>query len=264
MTTTFETISVDFDEKLGIGYLTLDRPDSLNALNQQLRKDIISGLKYLESKNVEEKGVLLRAVVIEGAGSNFCAGADINEFSDRTAGDSSSRSHYKFIREFPAPVIAKIRGYCLGGGLETALSCDFRFANEEAQFGLPEVDLGLIPGAGGVPLVSELANPTSAKKLAMTGEYISAEDAEEIGILTDVYGEDFNEKVSDFVKTIAEKPPLAIQAVKRSTEAVADMNLEAAIEYDARQFEPLLNTDDHERGVRGFSEDDFTPEFRGR
>jgi len=116
--------------------------------------------------------------------------------------------------DFPAPVIAKITGYCLGGGLETAMSCDFRFAAEDAKLGLPEVDLGIIPGAGGVQFISELANPAAAKEI-MTGDHISAARAEELGIVNRV-PDDIDAETQEFAEKIASKPPLAIQAIKES------------------------------------------------
>lgn len=264
MPTKYETTKVEFDTETGVGYLTLNRPDALNALSSQLRSDIVAGLKELETKNSDTDGIALRAVVMEGAGKNFCAGADINEFSDTSAGDQSDRSHHESIRNFPVPVIAKIRGYCLGGGLETALSCDFRIAHEEAQLGLPEVNLGIIPGAGGVQLLSELASPAVAKEIAMTGEHICAERARELGIVREVYGTGFNDAVEEFAETIASKPPLAIQAIKRSAAIASQTGLEEGIEYDRQQFKPLLSTEDHEEGARGFAEDDYEPVFKGR
>jgi len=104
--------------------------------------------------------------------------------------------------DFPAPVIAKITGYCLGGGLETAMSCDFRFAAEDAKLGLPEVDLGIIPGAGGVQFISELANPAAAKEIAMTGDHISAARAEELGIVNRV-PDDIDAETQEFAEKIA-------------------------------------------------------------
>ena len=148
---------------------TID-PDALNALNDQLLSDVVEGLRRLESNN-DSEGVALRAVVIEGAGDKaFSAGADVSGFSEGSAGGTSARSTGRFIREFPAPVIAKVQGYCLGGGFETALACDFRFASADSTFGLPEVDLGLLPGAGGVQYVARLASEAVAKEFAMTGE----------------------------------------------------------------------------------------------
>lgn len=259
-----DTTVVEFDAETGVGHLTLNRPDALNALSAQLREDIIAGLRKLEAQNEDADGVALRAVVVEGAEGNFCAGADINEFSDESAGASSERDHYKFIREFPVPVIAKIRGYCLGGGLETAMSCDIRIAHEDARVGLPEVDLGIIPGAGGVQLISRLANPAAAMEIAMTGDHIGAERAADLGLVNRVYGDDLDDEVEAFAETLASKPPLAIQSIKDSARTATQTSLEEGIAYDNKLFEPLLATDDHEEGARGFAEDDYEPEFKGR
>ncbi|ELY50402.1 enoyl-CoA hydratase/isomerase family protein [Natronolimnohabitans innermongolicus] len=261
MQESLDTTTVAFDEDTGVGRVTLNRPDALNALSGQLRDDIIESLRLLEDQNDEE--IALRVVVLEGAEGNFCAGADITEFDDAAAGASSSRDHYRFIRDFPAPVIAKIEGYCLGGGLETAMACDFRFADEDARLGLPEVDLGIIPGAGGVQYIAKLANPAAAKEIAMTGEHISASRAKELGIVNRV-PDDVEETTQEFAETIASKPPLAIQAIKDSARMATQSTLEEGIEYDNTVFEPLLATEDHEEGARAFAEDDYEPEFKGR
>lgn len=264
MQETFETTTVEFDEESGVGHLTLNRPGALNALSNQLRADLIAGLKRLEAENEAADGVALRAVIIEGAEGNFCAGADITEFSDDAAGANSARDHYQFITEFPVPVIAKIRGYCLGGGLETAMSCDFRFAHEDARFGLPEVDLGIIPGAGGVQFISRLNNPSVAMEIAMTGEHIPAERAVDLGIANRVYGDDLDDETQAFAEEIASKPPLAIQAIKDAATVATEVGLREGRKYDRRLMEPLFGTEDFKKGARAFAEDDYEPEFKGR
>ncbi|WP_222912855.1 enoyl-CoA hydratase/isomerase family protein [Natrinema sp. SYSU A 869] len=263
MRETLETTVVEFTPETGIGHITLNRPDALNALSDQLRADLIEGLRLLESENEDQDGIALRAVIVEGADGNFCAGADITEFSESNPGASSERHHYEFIMEFPVPVIAKIRGYCLGGGLETAMACDFRFADEDARFGLPEVDLGIVPGAGGVQFISRLANPAAAKEIAMTGEHISADRARDLGIVTRV-PDNLDEATRDFAETIASKPPLSIQAIKESGNIATQTGLREGRQYDRRLFERLLETADHEEGAKAFAEDDYEPEFRGR
>ena len=259
-----ETTIVEFDESTGVGHLTLNRPDALNALSGQLREDIVEGLRLLEAQNDEADGIALRAVVVEGAEGNFCAGADVNEFEDASPGATSERNHYEFLREFPVPIVAKIRGYCLGGGLETAMSCDFRIAHEDARIGLPEVNLGLLPGAGGVQMLSRLATPAAAMEVAMTGEHLPAERARELGIVNRVYGDDLDEAVDEFAETIAAKPPLAIQAIRESARKATQVGLEEGIDFDRTQFDLLLQTEDHEKGARAFAEDDYEPEFKGR
>lgn len=258
----FENVTVSFDEDTGVGYLTMDRPEALNALNGQLTSDIVAGLRELNAIN--EDTVDMRVVVLEGTEGNFSVGADINEFGDAGPATQVDRGHYQFIKDYPLPIIAKIRGYCLGGGLETAMSCDFRIAHEDARFGLPEVDLGLIPGAGGVQFISRLANPSVAKEIAMTGDHITADRAKEIGIANHVHGDDLDEAVDEFAETIASKPPLSIQAIKESGNLATEVGLEEGLTYDRQLFAPLLGTEDFQEGARAFAEDDYEPEFKGR
>lgn len=263
-----ENTIVEFDEETNVGHITLNRPEKLNTLSPGLSRDIREGLKLLEEQNEDADGVALRAVVIEGAGEKaFCAGADVTSFEDRSPGAESERGHYQFIREFPAPVIAKIQGYCLGGGLETAMSCDFRIAAEDAQLGLPEVDLGIIPGAGGVQFIAEAINASVAKEVAMLGRdgFLSGEEAAEYGLVNSAHDDDaLDDAAADFAEEIAAKPPLAIQAIKRSGNMAVQVGLEEGLEYDGQQFAPLLGTEDAEEGMRAFADDDYEPEFKGR
>nr|WP_273737498.1 enoyl-CoA hydratase-related protein [Natrinema soli] len=261
----FETVSTEYDAETGIGSLTLDRPDALNTLNGQLKDDIVSGLKALDAQNEGEDGVALRAVVMEGAGDRaFCAGADVGGFEDKSAGERSGQSPYELVKEFPAPVIAKIQGYCLGGGLEMAFACDFRFASADSTFGLPETGLGIIPGAGGIQYVSRLASPAVAKELVMTAEHFSAERAADEGLIHDVHdAADLDEEVQNFAESIATQAPLALQATKKSVAMTMETGLDAGLESDRNRSESLIGTHDAEEGMQAFSED-REPEFEGR
>lgn len=263
MQESFETTEVEFDESTGVGYLTMNRPDALNALSGQLRRDIVAGLTALNDLN--DDGIVMRAVVIDGAGGNFCAGADINEFSEGPPSTSVDRSHGQFIIDYPMPVIAKIRGYCLGGGLETAMACDFRIASEEATIGLPESNLGILPGAGGVQFIARLANASIAKEVAMTGDHYSAEQAAEWDILNHVYPDgDLDDEVDAFAAQLAGQPPLSIQRIKESANVANQTGLKEGREFDRKAFEPLLSTEDFAEGARAFAEDDYEPEFTGK
>jgi enoyl-CoA hydratase/carnithine racemase len=261
-----DTVVVEFDEADGIGTLTLNRPDSLNAMNGQMREDIETGLEALAERDGEAEGVAVRVVIIEGSGERaFCAGADITGFSDASPAAFDAHGMRDSVIEFPAPVVAKIQGYCLGGGLELALACDFRIATESSRLGFPEVDLGLLPGAGGVQYVSRLAGPAVAKELAMTGEHVSGERAAEEGIVNRVHGDEkFDEEVEEFVGTLATKPPLAVRAIKDSGNISVESDLHEGRKYDSRVFATLLETEDHEEGAQAFAEDDYDPEFVGR
>lgn len=266
MTDELDTVLVDFDEERGVATLTLNRPDSLNALNGQMHEDIETGLGLLAEYDDEADGVAVRAVVIEGAGDQaFCAGADVTGFSGVSPATFDPHSMRDSVIEFPAPVIAKIHGYCLGGGLELALACDFRIVAKSSRLGFPEVDLGLLPGAGGIQYITRLAGPSFAKELAMTGEHISAERAANEGVVNNVHpDEDLDMEVDAFVETLTAKPPLAIRAVKDSGNIAVETDLREGRKYDRRIFSTLLETEDHEEGARAFAEDDYEPEFHGR
>lgn len=265
MTRKLDTAIVRFDDSSGVGTLTLNRPESLNALNGQLSQDIVEGLRLVEQENEDSDGVALRAVIIEGAGDRaFCAGADISGFSSSRSGATSTRSMSEVLQNFPAPVIAKIQGYCLGGGLELAFACDFRFASEDSLFGLPEIDLGLIPGGGGAQYITKLAGPGVATEIAMMGKHISATRAKDEGLIHRVYPVDgLDDEVRTFAVDLAEKAPLAIQAIKESIQVAQNTGLTEGRRFDRKVFGRLQNTEDAKEGRTAFAED-REPEFVGR
>lgn len=260
-----EATIVKYDEDTGIGEIIMNRPDSLNALSGELRRDIIASLDLLGAQDANGEGVELRAVILSGAGDRaFCAGADITEFGGGGGGTTTDRSHYESIRTFPAPVIAKVQGYCLGGGFETALSADFRFASEDSTFGLPEIELGFLPGAGGAQFVSKIAGPAVAKELAMTGKHISADRAHEEGLVHDVYSsDDLDEEVWNFAEELANRAPLGVRAIKRSVNLSMEVGLEDGIQYDGESASRLTNTEDFAEGTSAFAEK-RDPEFEGK
>jgi len=266
MRSELDTVIVEFEEGRGVGRITLNRPEKLNAKNAQMGRDVRTALSELGELDDDADGLAVCVVVLEGAGDRaFCAGADIDEFSDSTRQSFTAYGAQEAIRDFPAPVIAKIDGYCLGGGLETALACDLRFGSDRSTFGFPEVDLGLLPGAGGLQYVSRLAGPAVAVELAMTGEHVGAERAAEIGILNDAFpAESFEEAVGAFADRLAGQPPLALRGIKESSRAAVQMNLQEAREFDGQLFGQLLATEDHAEGAKAFQEDDYEPEFTGR
>src|SRR5436190_1998497 len=177
---TYENILLETSNRISI--LTINRPDKRNALNQATRDEMVHALESLE-KSTES-----RVLIITGAGDKaFIAGADINEFEGRTA--LMQREAMKGLRifaaieEFPKPVIAMINGFCLGGGLETALACDIRVAADSAKLGQPEINLGIIPGGGGTQRLTRLVGERNAMEIILTGEAIDAARAKEIGLV---------------------------------------------------------------------------------
>lgn len=260
-----DTVIVEYDEDTGIGRLTLDRPESLNALNEQLMTEIVEGLERLEGTNADAEGVALRAVVIDGAGEKaFCAGADVEGFSSSPTGGTSDRTAAELLREYPAPVIAEIQGFCLGGGWELAFACDFRIASADSTFGLPEVGIGIVPGGGAMQYVSRLANPAVAKELVMTGKHVSANRALEEGLVHEtVEPEELDDRVEEFADELASQAPLAVQAAKDAIDNTMRSGFDAGLEYDNTLAQTLLSTEDAEEGAKAFAED-REPEFVGK
>ncbi|MHB9286951.1 enoyl-CoA hydratase/isomerase family protein [Halobacteriales archaeon Cl-PHB] len=256
--------TVQYDRNTGVGHLTMNRPEALNAFNTQLREDIVEGLRLLEDETAEDGRRALRAVIIEGADETFSVGADVSESSQRERLASSERPHYDFIDDYPVPTIAKIRGYCLGGGLETAMFCDVRFAHEDSQFGLPEVNLGIIPGAGGIQFLSRYATPAVAKELALEGEHFDAKRANDLGLVNRVYGDDLDEQTRTFAETVAAKPPLAVQGILDAGDISTQTSLKEGIAHDMRLVETLFTSEDAEKAMRAFGDDEYEPEFTGR
>jgi enoyl-CoA hydratase/carnithine racemase len=163
--------------------------------------------------------------------------------------------------EIPKPVVAAINGYCLGGGNELILFCDFRLASEKSQFGQPEVNLGLMPGWGGSYMLTKLVGPTLAKEMLLTGKRIKALEAKAASLLTEVYpNEVFEEKVSKFVDRLVEGPPKSIERIKKISNF--DPQLEKYLDLERKMFAELWEYEDLEEGIKAFR-DKRKPEFKG-
>jgi len=262
----FETVLLAHDEERGVATVTLNRPDALNAMNTRIREDLVSAVEELEALDDAAEGVAVRVAVVEGAGDRaFSAGADITEFGGGGPRVGPMSSVQDRIRGFGAPVVAKIDGYCLGGGLELAFGCDFRLASESSRLGLPESNLGILPGAGGAQYISRIAGPGVAKEVAMLGEHLPAERAGDLGLVHRVFDDGaFDEEVAAFVEKLAGQPPLSMRAIKDSVDHGQQVPLREAVAYDRRVFPTLVETEDHAEGARAFAEDDYEPTFEGR
>jgi enoyl-CoA hydratase len=258
---TYENILLETSNRISI--LTINRPDKRNALNQATRDEIVDALASLE-QSAES-----RVLVITGAGDKaFIAGADINEFEGRTA--LMQRDAMKGLRvftaieEFPKPVIAMINGFCLGGGLETALACDIRIASDVAKLGQPEINLGIIPGGGGTQRLTRLVGEGKAMEIILTGEAIDAAHAREIGLVNHVVpAGELRTTVLSLAGRIAEKSPIALRTAKEAVKSAARMNLREGLEREMDLFCLTFGSEDKTEGVRAFLEK-RKPDFKGR
>jgi enoyl-CoA hydratase len=250
----YEDILVNVEAPIGV--ITFNRPSVLNALRTQLLKEVAQALEELENNEA------VRAVVITGTGEKaFAAGADIaelNALASAHEGAAQSRSGQALTRKIEClskPVIMAVNGFALGGGCELAMAGDIIIASENAKFGQPEVNLGLIPGYGGTARTTRRVGKAMATYLCLTGEMIDAREALRIGLVQRVVpaGELITE-AKRIATVIASKAPLAITACKRVLNNGADLSLDAALELEALEFGALVDTEDIKEGTRAFLE----------
>lgn len=250
----------------GVALLTLNRPARLNSWDQAMRDELAAAFRDL----VADDG--LRAVVVTGAGRAFSAGEDVRGMSGLAdAGTRTFRRvargiHNVFdeIEAIEVPVIAAINGVAAGGGLELALSCDFRFAAESAKVGFPENNVGLIPGSGGCSRLVKLIGLSRAKRLVMTGDMIPAREALAIGLVDEVFADDeIVARATAFAERLATKAPQAIGLAKIVLNQCANVDLDAGRYFERLGQSVLKKTEDHAEGARAFI-DKRKPRFTGR
>ena len=263
-TSHFEHLDWQFDDSTGIGHVMIDRPESLNALASKTRTELTEAFRTFERLDDESDGVAVRAVILSGAGNRaFSVGADTTEFDNESAKLAPIRL-YETIEEYGAPIIAQIDGYCLGGGLELALTCDFRLASKRSELGQPEIDVGLCPAAGATQRLPALVGPDRTKELCMTGERLSGVQADAEGIVTAVHpADDLEAETQGFAERLAAKPPLGVRAVKHTTNHAGQVGIREGIAYEWAQFYRLMETADHREAMTA-REEKRPPEWRGR
>ncbi|HEX5436922.1 MAG TPA: enoyl-CoA hydratase-related protein [Gemmatimonadaceae bacterium] len=246
-----------------VAVVTMNRPDKRNALDGQMR------CAFLGAMDRVNRDTAIRAVVLTGAGDKaFIAGADIAEFEGRTAVDQwrvmKGPSVFEAIEHSPKPVIAAVNGYCLGGGMEIALSCDIRIASRAARFGQPEVNLGIIPGGGGTQRLPRIVGLGAALKMILTGEMIRADEALRLGLVEEVVEPaELMDCAVALGTLIASKSPVAVSAAKEATRAALSMPLGDGLKLERALFELCFSSEDKAEGVRAFMEK-RTANFPGR
>ena len=211
-----------------------------------------------------------RVVVLTGSddAGAFVAGADVGELRERNAVEQRRASErprvYEVVEDVRQPVVARLNGHALGGGLELALACDVRLAHERAKLGSPEINLGIIPGGGATQRLPRIVGEGQAMKLVLSGDLVDAAEARDVGLVEDVYGDDeFDDAVYDLAASMADHSPVALEFGKAAVKAASRMDLEAGIEYEAELFAQLFSTADKDEGIDAYFED-RDPEWRGR
>ena len=259
--TTYETLLVE--QRQQVIYVTLNRPGALNALNTTLRRDLKQCFTDLQADPD------LRVVVITGAGRAFCAGADIKEWREPTSivEDREDRVRLNFWRVMSCcevPIIAAINGYALGGGCELAMCCDIRIASDQAQMGLTEVTLGIIPGGGGTQRLPRLVGQGKALELILTGRRIDAPEALRLGLVEQVVPHDqLKAAVEALAQTIVSRAPLAVKYAKEAIVRGRELPLSEGLKVEAELYTLLRTTEDRMEGARAFQEK-RPPQFKGR
>jgi len=251
---TYETIVVEREGPIAV--LTLNRPKVLNALNASMIGELLEAFAAFENDDG------LRAVVLTGAGERaFAAGADINELNALPNAIAASRFARRGqaltlrIERLSKPVIAAVNGFALGGGCELAMACDIRIAGENAKFGQPEVNLGLLPGYGGTQRTTKLLGRGMAMYLCLTGEPIDAREAHRAGLVERVVPQaELLTEAKRIAQVIAAKAPLSIAAAKRAVDDGLSLPLDAGLEIEALHFGTLAGTSDFAEGTSAFLE----------
>ena len=255
----YQYIFTEIDD--AVGKIILNRPEVLNALNRPMITELVNALETF-NKNENIKVILLTA-----NGRSFAAGADIKEMKEddpiylEKLDQFAEWDRMSLIKK---PIIAAVQGYAVGGGFELVLSCDIVFAAENAKFGFPEVNLGVMPGAGGTVKLTKTIGPRKALEWLWTGEYFDAKKAYEYGLVNRVLPVEvlFDEAMA-FANKVATQPPLSIRLIKDTVTKAVDLSIYESMQYERKNFYLLFATDDQKEGMQAFVEK-RQPIFKGK
>jgi enoyl-CoA hydratase/carnithine racemase len=254
----------DFVETSVDGHVALcrlNRPEARNALSPELMAELATTLEDFDADPQ------VRCVVIAGSDEAFAAGADIKATVERSFDEAlyhPAASFWRRIAALKTPLIAAVSGWALGGGFELALTCDLIVASETAQFGQPEITLGIIPGGGGTQRLARVLGKQRTMELVLTGRRISATEAHEAGLVNVVAKEKaWLEEAKELAGRIAERPPIAARLAKQAVIAADETALSAGLEMERRLYELSMASEDRVEGMRAFIEK-RKPEFKGK
>ncbi len=248
----FEHILVEPNYDGAVALIRLNRPKELNALNLKLMGELRDALKALD----KDDGV--RVIVLTGNERAFAAGADIKEMAGKSAIDmlkTDQFSTWDQIKKTKKPIIAAVSGFALGGGCELTMTCDMIVASETAQFGQPEIKIGVMPGAGGTQRLTRAVGKARAMEMVLTGNFISADEAKAAGLVNKVVPvEIYLAETVALAKQIATKSPLAVQLAKESVLQAFSGTLEEGLAFERKNFYLLFASEDQKEGMSAFVE----------
>jgi len=253
------TVLIERDEPIAV--VRLNRPDQMNALSNQLMGELVGALENLDDDEA------VRCIVLTGNERAFAAGADINELADATHLElyfGGRIDKWDAIRKIRTPIVAAVSGYCLGGGCELAMACDLIISAENAQFGQPETNLGLLPGAGGTQRLTRAVGKSKAMDVVLTGRFLSAREAEQAGLVARVVADDaWLEEGKRVAREIAAKSTVGVRLAKEAVNQAFETTLAAGLGAERKAFHLALSSEDAQEGLKAFTEK-RKPEFKGR
>ncbi len=255
----YEHILVESEPPVGI--VRLNRPKVLNALSFGVLKELVEAFEAFD------KDERIKATVLTGNDDAFSAGTDIKELSEATPVDLIQRNQFALwdrLKKTAKPMIGAVSGYALGGGCELAMNCDIIIASETAKFGQPEINIGIMPGAGGTQRLTRTIGKFRAMEMILTGQPITAREAEEHGLVNRVVPiEAYFEEAKKLAMQIAQKGPVAVRLAKEAILKAFDTPLEEGLQFERRNFYLLFSTEDMKEGMTAFTEK-RPPHFKGR
>jgi enoyl-CoA hydratase len=255
----YETIVVETPVD-GVGLIRLNRPKALNALNGQLTKETFMAMEVFDADPT------IGCIVLTGSDKAFAAGADIKQMVDATIVDmmTDDFTDWSRLTRIKKPIIAAVSGFALGGGCEMAMMCDMIVASETAKFGQPEINLGIIPGAGGTQRLIRAVGKSLSMEMCLTDRRLSAEEALQFGLVSRVYPlEEYLDRTLKIAQKIASKSQIAIRAVKEAVNKADELGLQEGLDFEKRTFHMLFGTEDQKEGMKAFIEK-RAPEWKNR
>ena len=255
---------VTLEQKGAIGIITMNRPEALNALNEQVLRDLDAVLDQVE--NNEE----ILVAIVTGAGRSFVAGADIGQMSGLSAVEGKKfgafgNAVFMKLENLTKPTIAAVNGFALGGGCELSMACDIRVASEKAKFGQPEVGLGITPGFGGTQRLPRIVGVANAMELILTAKNINAAQAKEIGLVSHVYApEELMDKALELANAIAANAQVAVRQSKAAIRRGLQTDMATGVAYESEAFGLCFATEDQKDAMKAFLNKEKITAFKNR